>query len=305
MRSGSGSTWQRRLPSAGLRRTRQYLSCLRHREILILQGSPLLGAAFAIERKMPGWPGALALLAAGSVLLVAHIFVLNDWAGMRGDLNDPNKAATVFAAKGVTRPEIGRLAAGLLAVSLLIFASLGAQPLELAAAIAALSFVYSLPHAPAKGMPLVGSVLHLAGGALHFLLGYAAFRPVDRPAVILASFFGLVFAAGHLNQEVRDYAGDRRNGITTNAVVFGQVPTFLAGLAIFTLAYGEVIVLAARGLLPSALEVAAVLYPLHLYWSIQTLFRGLTFESVCRLQTRYRTLFAIVGIAMLACRLFA
>lgn len=303
MRSGSGSTWKRRRPSAAPGRLRRYLSCLRYREIILLQGSPLLGAAFAIDAKTPRWPATLAVLAAASVLLVAHVFVLNDWAGMRADLNDPNKAASVFAARGVTRPEIGRLAAALLAASLLLFAALGARPLALAAAIAGLSLLYSLPLAPAKGMPLVGSVLHLAGGTLHFLLGYAAFQPVDRRALFLATFFGLVFAAGHLNQEVRDCEGDRRNGITTNAVAFGPAPTFLAGLALFTLAYLEVIVLAARGLIPNVLEVAAVLYPLHLYWSVQTLSRGLTFANISRLQARYRALFALIGAAMLLGRL--
>jgi 4-hydroxybenzoate polyprenyltransferase len=305
MRSGSGFTLQRRRPSADLRRVRRYLACLRYREILILQGPPLLGAVFAIEKKTPAVLAPLAVLAAASALLVAHVFVLNDWAGLRADLNDPNKAANVFAARGVTRPEIGRLAVGLLAASLLLFAILGAQPLALAAAIAGLSVLYSLPLAPAKGMPLLGSLLHLIGGALHFLLGYVAFHPIDERALALAAFCGLVFAAGHLNQEVRDGDGDRRNGITTNAVVFGKTPTFLAGLAVFTLAYFELFVLAARGLIPSVLEVAAVLYPLHLYWSVQTLFRGLTFESIRRLQARYRALFAIIGAAMLAARLLA
>jgi hypothetical protein len=42
----------------------------------------------------------------------------------------------------------------------------------------------------------------------------------------------------------------------------------------------------------------AVLYPLHLIWSIQTLRQGLTYDSVSRFQARYRVLYALIGAAM-------
>jgi 4-hydroxybenzoate polyprenyltransferase len=32
----------------------------------------------------------LAVFAVGSCCLVAHVYVLNDWAGIHGDLRDPN-----------------------------------------------------------------------------------------------------------------------------------------------------------------------------------------------------------------------
>jgi 4-hydroxybenzoate polyprenyltransferase len=236
---------------------------------------------------------------------VAHIFTLNDWAGLTADLRDPNKAAAVFATRGVTRRQIACLAVDLLAASLLLLAGLGARPLALGAAIAGLSMLYSLPPAAAKGIPLLGSALHFAGGVFHFLLGYATFRPVDGQALALACFCGLVFTAGHLNQEVRDADGDQRNGIRTNAVAFGKTPTFLAGLLVFTFAYFELIVLAARGIVPLPLEGAAVLYPLHLLWSLQTLSRGLTFDNLGRLQARYHALYAILGAALLLALLLA
>lgn len=333
MRSGSGSTskslpaeplaapWRRAArqesrngrsgEAAAGERWQRLLACLRYGEILLLQGSPVLGAAFAIEAPFATHLGRLALLAGASLLLVAHVFLLNDWAGLHADLRDPNKAAGVFAARGVRRHQVGWAAAGALAASLLLAACLGAQPLVLTLAIAALSAIYSLPVVSvdggkavkganaAKGVPVLGSALHVAGGALHLLLGYTAFRPADDRALALACFCGLVFAAGHLNQEVRDQEGDRMNGIATNAVAFGKTPTFLAGLLLFTLAYLEIAALAARGTLPHYLEAAAVLCALHLAWSLQTFFRGLTFHSVTRLQVRYRILFAVLAVALL------
>jgi len=103
---------------------------------------------------------------------------------------------------------------------------------------------------------------------------------------------------------VRDHEGDRLNGIRTNAVIFGKTATFAAGLAVFTCAYVYLVVLAARAIVPRALVAVAVLYPLHLYWSLATLRAGLTFASIRRLQARYRVLYAVIGIAMLAALLF-
>ena len=272
----------------------------------MLQGSPLLGAAFAIGKVTAGSVAALALFAAASCGLVAHIFVLNDWAGMSADLQDPNRSAGAFATKGIRRSQIGGLWMALLALSLLLFGWLGLRTLDIALAIAMLSALYSLPASNAKGIPLLNSALHLAGGALHFLLGWSLFAAIDRRGIEIATFFALAFAAGHLTQEVRDHEGDLLNGIKTNAVRFGKTSIFAAGLAVFTLAYLQLAVLATRGIVPRPLVIlAAILYPVHLYWSLRTLGAGLTFESIRRLQVRYRALYTIIGAAMLAALMLA
>src|SRR5438270_6443083 len=67
---------------------RRYLSCLRLPEILVLQGSPLLGAAFALRHLAAETAGPLAMLLVGNVCLMAHIFLLNDWSGLATDLTD-------------------------------------------------------------------------------------------------------------------------------------------------------------------------------------------------------------------------
>ena len=278
----------------------RYLSCLRLPEILVLQGSPLLGAAFAIRHPTAENLGSLAILIAANVLLVAHIFMLNDWSGLTADLADPNKTAGVFTARGVGRREIGGLTAGLLALSLLLFSRLGPSTLWLALAIAILSALYSLPRFNWKGRPLLSSAAHLAGGALHFLLGYSLGNAIDLRGLAIATFFALTFAAGHLTQEVRDHQGDRLNVIRTNAVIFGQRRTFAASLALFTLAYALFFLLALQGILPRPLAALAALYPLHLRWSLKTLAEGLTYTSIERLQARYRALYAVIGLAMVA-----
>ena len=278
----------------------RYLSCLRLPEILVLQGSPLLGAAFAIRHPAAENMRPLAILTVANVCLVAHIFMLNDWSGLTADLTDPNKSASVFTARGVSRKEIGGLAAGLLALSLLLFSHLGPSTLCLSLAIATLSALYSLPRFNWKGRPLLSSAAHLAGGALHFLLGYSLGNAIDRRGLAMATFFALTFAAGHLTQEIRDYQGDVLNAIRTNAVIFGQRRTFAASLALFTLAHALLLLLALQGIFPRPLAALVALYPLHLRWSLKTLAEGLTYASISRLQARYRALYAIVGLAMVA-----
>jgi 4-hydroxybenzoate polyprenyltransferase len=278
----------------------RYLSWLRLQDILVLQGSPLLGAAFAIHPPRMQDLAPLAILVVANVFLVTHIFMLNDWSGLKTDLADPNKAAGVFTARGVGRREMGALTAALLLLSLVLFSRLGAVTLGLSLAIAILSALYSLPQFNWKGRPLLNSATHLAGGVLHFLLGYSVGSALDYRGIAIATFFALIFAAGHLTQEIRDHHGDAVNAIRTNAVVFGQRRTFAASLVLFTVAHLLLLVLALQGILPRALAAIVVIYPIQLWWSLETLREGLTYASVCRLQARYRVLYAIAGLAMVA-----
>lgn len=278
-----------------------YASCIRYRDVLILQGAPLLGMAFALRPLTFENIARVVVFALASLLLVAHIFSLNDWAGIALDSNDPNKSADVFVTRGVTRRGLAFLSLGLLASSLLLFARLPARTLGLAVAIAALGAFYSHPSFNAKGMPVVSSLPHLVGGVLHFLLGYSVFGGIDRRGTLIALFFALTFTAGHLNQEVRDYDGDRLNGIRTNAVVFGKHAAFAAGFLLFTLAYADLLFLAFSGVVPAPLGLfPIILYPAHVFWSVVTLRAGLSFVSISRFQNRYRALYILIGVAMVA-----
>ncbi len=278
----------------------RFLSCLRPQDILALQGAPLLGAALAMGRPAIHDLVPLAILLVANVLLVTHVFVLNDWAGLTGDVADPNKAARVFTARGIRRRDMGVLTAALLVVSLVLFACAGPFPFGIAAAIAALSALYSLPRFHWKGKPILNSLAHVTGGVLHFLLGYSIAHPVDGRSLAMAMFFGLIFTAGHLTQEVRDHDGDAINAIRTNAVVFGRRRAFAASVALFALAQTVLLLLSLRGILPYPLAALVTLFPLQLHWSLRALREGLTFAAVSRLQTRYRILYACIGLAMVA-----
>lgn len=269
-------------------------------EVFALQASPVLGVFLGGWRfGHDGWLAPF-LLMLGSGALTAHIFVFNDWAGYDSDLRDPLRAPHVFSRHGIGRRDVLVAAMALLVVALLAFAAVGAYALLFGAAIAALGFLYSASPVLGKNTPVASSLNHLVGGTLHFLLGYTLMHAPDANGVCVGLFFGLVFAAGHLNQEVRDYAGDRINGIRTNAVAFGVRRAFLASLATFTAAYALLTTLAAFGILPRLLLWSPLAWLVHVAWSMQALRRGLDFDTAEWMQRRYRWLFALVGLVMLA-----
>lgn len=283
----------------GGRRSRlRLLAAIRFREVLPLQGSPLVGACFAVGGLSSAHMLAAIGLALGSICLVAHVFLLNDWSGIGGDLRDVNRVGQAFTTKGVSAGEVAFLAAAMLAISLVIFGMLGPVTFSLALAIAALSALYSAPAIHLKGSPMLNSVLHLLGGALHFLLGYATFRAIDERAVAISCVFALVFTAGHLTHEARDHDSDSLNDIRTNAVAFGRRRSFLASLALFGAAYLLLAALGASGMLPRVLVLAPTLFIVHLAASIRALRTGLSFETLRVVQRCYHLIFAFIGVVL-------
>ncbi len=269
---------------------------IRFDEVFVLQGTPLMGVVFSIGTITTGKFETIPLFLAGSVLLVAHIFTLNDWADVAHGLKAPDPS--------VPPRLLLSFSLSLLIASFLVFALLGSRVIIVAVIIAALGFFYSHPRLNAKGTPIASSLPHLVGGIFHFLLGYAVFMPIDQRGVFIAVFFALTFAAGHLNHEVRDFELDQKNNARTNAVAFGKRATFIAGLIVFSCAYLCLFLLGWFRFIPRPLSFLAILfYPLHLYWSVRALRSQLQPELVDRFQAQYRSLYALIGISML-CSVF-
>jgi len=272
-------------------------------EVAVLQGTPLVGFAFALGQ-MPALGGLDALwrlfsLVGASVCLVAHIIVLNDWAGIEGDLRDPHRSGRTFLALGVSRREMGFLAQCWAVLGLAFAACLGLQAWWVAVGMLVTSALYSWPGLHLKGVPLAGSLLHVAGGSLHFMLGYLAVGAPGPQSLLFATYFGVVFAAGHLMHEVRGCGADAANGIRTNAVVFGPRATFAAAFGLFSVAYALVALWAALEHVWLLLGLSAVAYLRHAVISWQALCSGLVPAPLVQLQRHYRGHFALMGLVLL------
>ena len=272
--------------------SRALLRHIRFDEVFVLQGTPLMGALFSIGAFTAANFETLFVFLIGSILLVAHVFTLNDWADIAHGL----KAADPL----VSSLRLFWFSLFLLIASLLVFCLIDFRVVELGAMVAILGFFYSHPVLNFKGTPVASSLPHLIGGVFHFLLGYAVFAPIERRGFFIALFFALTFAAGHLNHEVRDFELDQRNNARTNAVAFGKRSTFIAGLIVFTCAYICLFMLGWFRLVPRPVSfVAVLLYPLHLFWSIRVLRSQFRSKAVARFQSQYRALYALIGVSML------
>ena len=273
--------------------SRALLRHIRFDEVFVLQATPLMGVAFAIGAITTANLETLSVFLIGSILLVAHVFTLNDWADIAHGPKAPDPL--------VSSLRLFWFSIFLLIASLLVFTLIDSRVVVLGTIVAALGFFYSHPKLNFKGTPVASSFPHLVGGLFHFLLGYAVFSPIDSRGILIALFFALTFTAGHLNHEVRDFELDSKTNARTNAVAFGKYAAFVAGLIVFTLAYLCLFLLGWFRFVPRLLAfLALIFYPLHLYWSLRALRGQLEPAVVDRFQFQYRALYAVIGIAMLA-----
>jgi len=242
------------------------------------------------------------LLSLGSFFVMAHIFALNDWADAALDRENAEKRANSLLEKGIAARDVLLLACGLGLAGIAIISVAKAALLPIVLAMMGLGIAYSVPlhRSVVKGMPILSSVMHFAGGVLAFLLGSTAFAQVDAAMVLLGSYGAILIVAGHLIQEVQDAADDSRGGIRTSAVQFGPAPVFGAALILFGVSFIVLYLLARAGLVPAVGGYAVVLFPLVAFWGWGVLRSDLASGEVRRFRRKYRALFAALMLVLLA-----
>lgn len=272
---------------------------VRWADVLVLQGAPILGVVFSVEQMTAAKLTMSLPFGAASVLLTIHVLTLNDWADFTRGIHHSNRAMLELESRNISPRMLLVFSGSILVASLLLFLLISRNCFLFAVVVALLGIFYSHPSLNGKSMPIVSTLLHFIGGLLHFLLGYVLFSLIDSRGLLIGTFFGLTFAAGHPVQEARDVFEDRRAGARTNAIVFGARQNFFAGMILFTLQYLYLFWLAWRGLIPPLLTALPILfYPIHIWWALATLRGGLTQKGIIQFQTRYRILYALIGLSL-------
>jgi 4-hydroxybenzoate polyprenyltransferase len=128
------------------------LGCIRYREVLLLQGAPVMGMILSAGETTSPQIATVALFVLANFLLVAHIWTLNDWADVRVDVLDRNKAPHVFTSKGIASRAMLVFSMALLVASLGLFAWLASGTFWIACGIALLGFLYSFPRIQGKAL---------------------------------------------------------------------------------------------------------------------------------------------------------
>jgi 4-hydroxybenzoate polyprenyltransferase len=252
-----------------------YFKHIRWREIVLLLGSPVLAVFLSLRLWSDFDIDRFVLFCLATAFLLAQVYLFNDWVGLK------NRQSLMFS-----------LAIG--ALGLWLHFVISPSSFLIALAIVGLGIVYSLKF---KGVALVCSLIHLAGGILLFLLGYGLFSLLDWRGLALSLFFAMVYCAGHLVHELIDAASDSASGLRTNAVTFGKGNTFIASVILFIFSWLYLVFLAARGFISFPLMYAAVILgPLDSKLFLRTWQKGLSREELISLRRDYRRLYILLGV---------
>jgi len=276
---------------------RNLVQSTRTPEAVLMCGFPAMGFALGLAGAPSVSLPRLALFLPATLLLSLGVYVFNGWANSDHDVTNPR-----FAANWITHgtiPLTGALLFSLTAAALgvAIFAVTSRVAAVLALALFCLFAAYSHPGLGFKQGAVAPTAIHLAGGFLMFWLGYVMARPLDGQGVVLATFFSLVFTAGHFNHEALDMDADREAGLTTRAVRWGLRASLNAGIASFAVA--EVVLAVATILTWPRLGHTMpflIIAPFH-GLAFARVIRNPSNESIRHYRHTYRLLFLSAGAA--------
>jgi 4-hydroxybenzoate polyprenyltransferase len=273
---------------------------IRFRDAAIFQTPTIIGLVMSLPGISGASIGRALLVSLGSFLLMAYIFAINDWADIGLDRVTPEKRRT-FLDQGIAPREMLVLSGALATASLVILLTVSWTHFVAALLITVFGLAYSFPvrGTKGKGIPVFSSLLHFATTLAAFLMGSLTFSPVDARALWVGAYLGVLISAGHLVQEVQDYAGDRLSNVRTNAVQFGQRPVFVLAFGLFGLSFLLLFGMAQAGLIPLEVRYAVLFYPLYAVWALRAYRAGLERGIVRHLRSQYRLLFAVVVLILL------
>lgn len=299
--TGAGTTPDKSSSPAALT-TSAGMDCaasIRIREVIPLQGVPLLGLLSGPARPEAELFLSGPLLMTAFFLITSHVYTFNDWAGLPHDIYNERRMVTSCRRLSPT---------ALLSFSLLLLAAgtglafmLSARTGLAALFIASLSFLYSHRAVFLKGVPIASTLTHFAAGTAYFLFGYTLFNGLDRCGLLTGAYFGLIYAAGHLNHEIMDLEADRRAGFATNALRFGPVRVLYASFLLMSVSSAYLLGLGLWGCIPRQLAFLSV--PLFIFYT--AIFRKVrraapTCGDIESLRAAYHRLYAGLGLAWLA-----
>jgi len=283
---------------------RNFLGAIRFRECTLMIGFPLMGLAAA--QPNPHFFLSFRFLGfiIGTFLLSGSVYAFNSWGGLIHDrLNQRHSSHPLMTGK-ITPTHVLLLSLLLFVLSLAVYFPVSPVLTLLAIPLKVNWMLYSKPRRPWKGLPLAGTMLHLAGGTLQALLGQVVWGGSVPHGLPWSIFFAFLFTAGHFFHEVLDHEADKEAGLRTNAIVFGPRAGQVMSAATFAIAGLYLVALTCSGTASVAqavpfLAAGAVQAVLLLRIGVEA--HG---EALFRYQARYRALYAAAGLAMAVMPLF-
>jgi 4-hydroxybenzoate polyprenyltransferase len=274
-----------------------YSKCMRVKEVILIGGVTFIGLLFNTNSFdfHTSFLWVIAMLS--SYTLLSHAFLSNDWSHYNYDKLDINKRERPLIKGEISLTEVKILSILLLIISLSLASYLSITTLLMAAGVVILNYMYSGNILFLKSVPVISSIIHGIGATLGFLIGYTFEGNIDFNGIWFGLFFGIIYAAGHLNHEISDFESDHKSGIPTSPNLFGKKKSFVASFILFSISFFYIFALVLSHLLPSFLLIGIlVFYPLYVFSFLKTLKSNLDYKSMIEFRRRYRTIFLLWGI---------
>jgi 4-hydroxybenzoate polyprenyltransferase len=219
-----------------MKRLSHILRTLRIAECIPFCGVALLGALMRLPPELPHAWVSIGIAVVAAFLLTAFVFSFNDIQDLETDRRSGCKASRPLASGTLSKSAAWATSVGAAAIAVLLLAVWKPWPLFAVAGCAiAMGVGYSLKGVSLKTIPVISSLVHIAYATCIYTLGAWSVSVAEPGSLLVGGYFGLVFAAGHLNHEVIDAEPDHRAGVRTHAVLFGTGLAVWASFATFCL----------------------------------------------------------------------
>lgn len=280
-----------------------YIRSIRYQEVCVFLGAPLLGVLFSVTSLTVEVIFKMGLLVIAVMGCGCSVIIFNDIWGKDTDKYDERKSSPLLSGEASSE-QLNLISFAFLAVGFSTCIFFPMRTLISGAALAAILNIYSHPYLFLKGKPGMSSLAHFISGMLLFLVGYSIFKHIDLSSVLISIYFGIIFTAGHMNHEIKDYTGDRKAGVMTNAVRFGRKNMLISSFVLFSLSTFYFYILGLLSVIPEVISVIPfILYPSYCVSFFRTYKRGMTFKNMCRFRRQYRIMYGIIGTGIGFCLL--
>ena len=195
-----------------------FLKTFRIREVLLMTGFFLTGSVFSFNATSSGLLERLLIYFLGVFVLIMAIYTFNAFCGHSHDLENER-----LVSLNRTQPGFFLIMSLVFTIlSLFLFYFINPELIKFALIVLSLWLAYSLPGIGLKNFPVSGTIIHFISQIIHFQMGYILFSPMNRNATLISIYFALLFSAGHFHHECIDCEADKKSGIKTSAVYFGN-----------------------------------------------------------------------------------
>ncbi len=278
---------------------KRYVWSKRVGDFAVLVAIPLFGFLYGVRELNGDVVFAAIWLTILSLLMMVHIFSLNDWADYFDDRpHRANQPLSHFERnERLSLLIVASSSAALLFSSLWFMRPAAMVPAAVTVLCSALYSCHWRVHG--KQVMVLSSLLRFICGASCFVMGLTVASGSATGWYGVSIFLGLSMAAGHMNQEISDHREDLASRTRTNATVLGPTAAFLISQLIFAAAFLSLWIAIRNGRTSLFGSLVILLCLMNVALAIGCCWKQIDPDSVEKYRLKYRILYLLVGLCVL------